>query len=109
MQLPIIVNVFASSAGFFTGGLLLKRYADTGWSWDLGLALSIFCASNIIYARVLSHGLAQGAAMSSILHLALMVVAGCALFGEELSLRQLLALVLCGVVMWLFLAGDVAS
>ncbi|MEM7289967.1 MAG: hypothetical protein AAF412_06310 [Pseudomonadota bacterium] len=106
MQIPILVNVLASSAGFFTGGLILKRYADHGWSWDLVLALTIFSASNIVYARVLAHGLAQGAALSSVLHLALMAIAGTLLFGEALGARQLAALALSGVVMWLFLSGE---
>ncbi|ALG91167.1 MULTISPECIES: hypothetical protein [Actibacterium] len=96
------LSLLASSGGFAGGSYFLKRYADLGMLTDLGYAFAIFALSNLIYAQVLSKGLGQGAAMSSMTHLILMSVLGVTVFGERLSYHQVAGLMFALCSIWLF-------
>jgi len=96
------LSLLASSGGFAGGSYFLKRYADLGYLVDLGCAFAIFALSNLIYVNVLTKGLGQGAAMSSMTHLILMTIIGITAFGERLTYHQVGGLMFALCSIWLF-------
>ena len=96
------LSLLASSLGFSAGSYFLKRYADLGTLGDLGFAFTIFALSNLAYAQILSKGLGQGVAMSSMSHLIVMSVLGVVAFGERLGHYQLGGLICALFSIWLF-------
>lgn len=97
-----VFNLVVSSAGFAVGSVFLKRYADAGAWLDLGAAFLIFGLTNLVYVQLMTKGLGQAAAMSSMAHLLLMSVAGVLMFGERLGQYQIVGLVLSLITIWLF-------
>lgn len=95
------VQLILSNGGFALGTVLLKKYADTGSLLWLTGAFAIFASANLIYARILAHGLGQAAALSSMGHVLLLVLVGTAM-GERMTEDKIAALVLAGVAIWLF-------
>lgn len=102
MQTSVLIMTLLSSMGFVAGGLLLKRFSESGASGDLIASLSVYFISNVIFARVLVHGLGQGMVISSMVQMVLMVGAGALLYGERFGERQMLGLALALAVIWLF-------
>lgn len=102
MAIMFWLCLLASSVGFSAGSYFLKRYADLGTLSDLGVAFSIFAVSNLLYAQILSKGLGQGVAMSSMSHLIVMSVLGVLVFGERLGHYQLGGLIcaLCSIFLF---------
>lgn len=96
------LSLLASSGGFAGGSYFLKRYADLGSMADLGYAFAIFALSNLIYVNVLTKGLGQGAAMSSMAHLILMTIIGITAFEERLTYHQVSGLMFALCSIWLF-------
>lgn len=96
------LSLLSSSVGFSAGSYFLKRYADLGTLGDLGIAFAIFALSNLVYAQILSKGLGQGVAMSSMSHLIVMSVLGVFVFGERLGHYQLGGLIcaLCSIFLF---------
>ncbi|WP_299730631.1 hypothetical protein [uncultured Tateyamaria sp.] len=88
--------------GFTAGSVLLKRFADTGLGHFLILAFLIFGLSNLAYARLLAHGLGQGAVLSSMSQVVVLSVIGAAVFGERFSASQAAGLGLAILSIWLF-------
>jgi uncharacterized membrane protein len=102
METTTLLSLVASSAGFTTGSLFLKRFADYGTLTDLGCAFAVFACTNLIYARVLARGLGQGAVLSSMSQVVLMSALGALVFGERLNAHQILGLGLAICSIWLF-------
>ncbi|KZY52580.1 MAG: hypothetical protein RLP08_03445 [Marinovum algicola] len=96
------LSLLASSVGFSAGSYYLKRYADLGTLGDLGFAFTIFALSNLAYAQILSKGLGQGVAMSSMSHLIFMSVLGFVAFGERPGPEQVLGMVCALLSIWFF-------
>ena len=103
------VNLVVSSAGFALGSVFLKRYADGGQWPDLVSAFLILGLSNMVYIQLMTKGLAQAAAVSSMAHLALMALAGVFLFGERLGQHQIAELLLAMISIWLFSNAPAAA
>lgn len=97
MQIYLYGMLVTSSIGFAAGSFFLKRFADHGTGLDLAAAFSIFALANLAYARVLAHGLSQGAVLSSAVHLILMCGLGVFVFGERFGERQFLGMV-CAIM-----------
>ena len=102
MQIYLYVMLVASSIGFAAGSFFLKRFADHGTALDLTAAFSIFALANLAYARVLAHGLSQGAVLSSAFHLIIMCCLGVFVFGERFGERQFIGLACVICAAWLF-------
>lgn len=102
MNNTALVSLLCSSAGFSTGTIFLKKYADSGSLLSLGAAFAIFAVSNLIYAKLLQSGLGQGATLSSMAQLVLMSVVGLVLFGERMTPFNLTGLVLALMAVWAF-------
>lgn len=92
----------ACGAGFTAGSVLLKRFADTGLGQFLLLAFLVFGLSNLAYARLLAHGLGQGAVLSSMSQVVALSVIGVAVFGERFGASQAAGLGLAILSIWLF-------
>lgn len=101
MLTPFWIQLMTSNLGFVAGTVLLKRYADSGSLLWLMAAFATFATANLIYARILVHGIGQAAALSSIGHVLLLVLIGTAM-GERLTGDKIAAVVLAGVAIWLF-------
>lgn len=97
-----VFNLVVSSAGFALGSVFLKRYADAGHLTDLGSAFVILGLANMIYIQLMSKGLAQAVAISSMAHLVLMALASVLLFGERLGQFHIAGLILAMITIWLF-------
>ncbi|MEM8821051.1 MAG: hypothetical protein AAGE90_16235 [Pseudomonadota bacterium] len=95
------ITLFASTVGFVSGTVALTKYAASGSLLWLALSFTIFAIANLLYARILAHGLSQGAALSSISHLLLLVLVG-TVMGERLTGDRVAAVVLAAVAIWLF-------
>lgn len=101
-------HIAASSAGFMLGNMLLKRFADTGMLVMLSAAFAVFAGSNLIYARVLKRGLGQGVITASMTQIVLMALLGVLIFGEKLTVHQVIGVVLALISIYLILGnGDV--
>lgn len=104
MQAQTLVMLVTSTIGFAAGSVFLKHFADTGKALPLIAAFSIFALANLAYARVIVHGLGQGAVLSGMTHLILMSALGVLIFGEKMSERQFLALGLALTAAWMMAA-----
>ena len=106
MQAMTTFMLITSSIGFASGSYFLKRFADNNAAFDLMCAFTIFALANLAYARVLAHGLAQGAVLSSMAHIMVMVFIGVIAFDERLGLRQVAGVALAILVIWLFASAE---
>ena len=102
MNITSWLFLLVSSGGFASGSYYLKRYADMGALVDLTCAFVIFALSNLLYAQLLTKGLGQAAALSSMSHLVLMSVLGVTAFGERLNTYQIGGLMFALCSIWLF-------
>ncbi|MEL6361569.1 MAG: hypothetical protein AAFR21_10820 [Pseudomonadota bacterium] len=92
----------AAGASFTLGSVLLKQFSDTGTGLALLFAVLVLGLGNLVYVRLLAHGLGQGAVMSSMSQIIALSVLGALLFGERLGLPQLAGLILAVLSIWLF-------
>lgn len=82
--------------------MLLKRFADTGVAYVLILAIFALGLGNLAYVRLLTYGLGQGAALSSMSQVVALALLGAVLFEERLGLYQIGGMRLAVASIWLF-------
>lgn len=91
----------ASSLGFATGSVFLKRFADNGAVADLMMSFGIFAIANLFFAQILARGLGQGVVLSSMTQILLVSGIGALFFGERLALNQVAGLAFAVLSIWL--------
>ncbi len=102
------LNLAGSSVGFTLGSLLLKKFADTGALMALVWAFAILGGSNLLFVQVIRSGLGQGIVASSMTQIVLMAFLGVVVFGEKLSMPQMVGVVLAAASIALILSPGVA-
>ncbi len=92
----------ASGISFTLGSVLLKQFADTGVGYVLLFAILALGLGNLAYVRLLAHGLGQGAVMSSMCQVIVLIFLGAVLYGERFGAPQLAGMGCALVSIWLF-------
>ena len=87
-----MLRLLICAVGFGTGGIFLKRYANSGMVLDLWVSMGAYLTANLLFIDVLRRGLGYGMVTSSMVQLILMTVAGVWLFDEKLSPMQMAGL-----------------
>ncbi len=90
-----------SSVGFTMGSLLLKRFADGAGIATLTASIAILALSNVFFVQVIRNGLGQGVVASSMSQVILMAAFGVLVFGERLSMVQVLGVAMAAASLFL--------